>query len=151
MTDYKKPFSSGPLLNTGFHFNVGNWPGHVETAGVRNGTCSWILSSKDLTERGSAEGIFLSIVHWYPPRMQCTYLIQGYPNQIVRVYFPRYISWCYSLPRYSTRVCSKFIKYCSYVEICFIHRIQIDESYNNKSVDYRYLSPYFTMRRSGIK
>lgn len=24
---------AGPLLNTGFHFNVGNWPGHVETAG----------------------------------------------------------------------------------------------------------------------
>lgn len=79
----------GPLLNTGFHFNVGNWPGHVETAGVRNGSCDWILSSKDLNNRGSTEGIFLSIVHWYPPNMRCTYLIQGSANQIVRVYFPR--------------------------------------------------------------
>lgn len=25
---------AGPLLNTGFHFNVGNWPGHVETSGI---------------------------------------------------------------------------------------------------------------------
>lgn len=82
-------FISGPLLNTGFHFNVGNWPGHVETVGVRIGTCDWILSSKDLNDRGSSEGIFLSIVHWYPPHMKCTYHIRGFPNQIVRVYFPR--------------------------------------------------------------
>lgn len=40
---------------------VGNWPGHVETAEVRNGTCNQILSSKDLNDRGSIEGIFLYI------------------------------------------------------------------------------------------
>ena len=58
---------AGPLLNTGFHFNVGNWPGHVETAGSRNGTCDWVLTSEDLADSGDSEGIFLSVAHWYPP------------------------------------------------------------------------------------
>lgn len=80
---------TGPLLNTGFHFNVGNWPGHVETAGSRNGTCDWLLTSQSLQRSGDTEGIFLSVAHWYPPHTSCTYLMQGLPNQIVRLYFPR--------------------------------------------------------------
>ncbi|XP_034238683.1 uncharacterized protein LOC117643728 [Thrips palmi] len=81
---------AGPLLNTGFHFNVGNWPGHVEPVGERTGTCSWRLSSKTLSKAGDSEGIFLSVAHWYPPHTSCTYLIQGEPNQIVRLYFPSF-------------------------------------------------------------
>lgn len=83
------PGRPGPLLNTGFHFNVGNWPGHVEPRGERLGPCSWRLTSRNLASTGDSEGIFLSIAHWYPPQTSCTYLIQGEPNQIVRMYFPR--------------------------------------------------------------
>lgn len=79
----------GPLLNTGFHFNVGNWPGHVDTAGSRNGTCDWLLSSDSLRASGDSEGIFLSVAHWYPPHTSCTYLMQGEEGEIVRLYFPR--------------------------------------------------------------
>ena len=82
----------GPLLNTGFHFNVGNWPGHVDTAGSRNGTCDWLLSSESLRASGDSEGIFLSVAHWYPPHTSCTYLMQGDEGEIVRLYFPRYVS-----------------------------------------------------------
>ena len=85
-------YASGPLLNTGFHFNVGNWPGHVETAGSRNSTCDWLLTYEDLAMSGDSEGIFLSVAHWYPPHTSCTYLIQGAQDQIVRLYFPRYVS-----------------------------------------------------------
>uniref|UniRef100_A0A1B6CMX3 CUB domain-containing protein n=1 Tax=Clastoptera arizonana TaxID=38151 RepID=A0A1B6CMX3_9HEMI len=81
---------AGPLLNTGFHFNVGNWPGHVETAGSRKGTCDWLLTSDHLISSGVSEGIFLSVAHWYPPHTSCTYLIQGKPDQIVRLYFPSF-------------------------------------------------------------
>lgn len=81
---------AGPLLNTGFHFNVGNWPGHVETAGSRNSTCDWLLTYEDLAASGDSEGIFLSVAHWYPPHTSCTYLIQGQPDQIVRLYFPSF-------------------------------------------------------------
>ncbi|KAL1130809.1 hypothetical protein AAG570_012050 [Ranatra chinensis] len=81
---------AGPLLNTGFHFNVGNWPGHVETAGSRNSTCDWLLTSDDLATNGDTEGIFLSVAHWYPPHTSCTYLIQGAQDQIVRLYFPSF-------------------------------------------------------------
>ncbi|BET00543.1 CUB domain [Nesidiocoris tenuis] len=81
---------AGPLLNTGFHFNVGNWPGHVETAGSRNSTCDWLLTAEDLEKSGDSEGIFLSVAHWYPPHTSCTYLIQGKPNQVVRLYFPSF-------------------------------------------------------------
>ncbi|KAF4521706.1 hypothetical protein B566_EDAN013004 [Ephemera danica] len=81
---------AGPLLNTGFHFNVGNWPGHVETAGHRNGTCDWILTSEVLAQAGVSEGIFLSIAHWYPPHTSCTYLIKGRPGEVVRLYFPSF-------------------------------------------------------------
>lgn len=80
---------AGPLLNTGFHFNVGNWPGHVETAGSRNGTCDWVLTSEDLATSGDSEGIFLSVAHWYPPHTSCTYLMQGQKDEVVRLYFPR--------------------------------------------------------------
>ncbi|KAK6623803.1 hypothetical protein RUM44_010659 [Polyplax serrata] len=80
---------AGPLLNTGFHFNVGNWPGHVETAGYKNGTCNWILTSEALSLSRDSEGIFLSVAHWYPPHTSCTYLMLGQKNQIVRLYFPR--------------------------------------------------------------
>lgn len=80
---------SGPLLNTGFHFNVGNWPGHVDPVGERSGACDWRLSSKALNKSGDSEGIFLSVAHWYPPHTSCTYLIQGDVNEIVRLYFPR--------------------------------------------------------------
>ncbi|XP_050422167.1 uncharacterized protein LOC126834351 [Adelges cooleyi] len=82
--------SAGPLLNTGFHFNVGNMPGHVQTAGKRNGSCDWILSSENLTGGHHTEGIFMSIAHWYPPHTSCTYHILGLPNQVVRVYFPSF-------------------------------------------------------------
>ncbi|XP_059477115.1 uncharacterized protein LOC132197683 isoform X1 [Neocloeon triangulifer] len=81
---------AGPLLNTGFHFNVGNWPGHVETAGVRNGTCNWIMTSEQLAASGDSEGIFLSVAHWYPPHTSCTYLIKGKPGEVVRLYFPSF-------------------------------------------------------------
>ncbi|XP_014248043.1 uncharacterized protein LOC106665815 isoform X2 [Cimex lectularius] len=81
---------AGPLLNTGFHFNVGNWPGHVETAGSRNSTCDWLLTTEDLAKSGDSEGIFLSVAHWYPPHTSCTYLIQGQKDQVVRLYFPSF-------------------------------------------------------------
>lgn len=80
---------AGPLLNTGFHFNVGNWPGHVDTAGVKSGACDWLLSSNALKESNASEGIFLSIAHWYPPNTSCSYHIQGNEGEIVRLYFPR--------------------------------------------------------------
>lgn len=79
---------AGPLLNTGFHFNVGNWPGHVETAGVRNGSCDWLLNSESL--HSGNEGIFLSVAHWYPPYTSCTYLLKGRPGEIARLYFPSF-------------------------------------------------------------
>lgn len=82
--------AAGPLLNTGFHFNVGNWPGHVDTAGSRNGTCDWLLTSTALRQSGDSEGIFLSVAHWYPPHTSCTYLMQGRPGEIVRLYFPSF-------------------------------------------------------------
>lgn len=80
---------AGPLLNTGFHFNVGNWPGHVEPAGQRHGVCDWLLSSNALKLTSASEGIFLSVAHWYPPNTSCNYHIQGVENEIVRLYFPR--------------------------------------------------------------
>ncbi|KZC05700.1 Dorsal-ventral patterning tolloid-like protein 1 [Dufourea novaeangliae] len=79
---------AGPLLNTGFHFNVGNWPGHVETAGVRNGSCDWLLNSESLNTGN--EGIFLSVAHWYPPHTSCTYLLKGRVGEIARLYFPSF-------------------------------------------------------------
>lgn len=79
---------AGPLLNTGFHFNVGNWPGHVETAGVKNGSCDWLLNSESL--KNGDEGIFLSVAHWYPPHTSCTYLLKGRPGEIARLYFPSF-------------------------------------------------------------
>lgn len=83
---------AGPLLNTGFHFNVGNWPGHVEPAGVKTGLCDWLLSSNALKQTSASEGIFLSVAHWYPPNTTCNYHIQGVENEIVRLYFPRWVS-----------------------------------------------------------
>lgn len=80
---------AGPLLNTGFHFNVGNWPGHVETAGIKHGICDWLLSSDSLRDSSASEGIFLSIAHWYPPNTSCSYHIKGRLGEIVRLYFPR--------------------------------------------------------------
>ncbi|XP_001946071.2 uncharacterized protein LOC100161930 [Acyrthosiphon pisum] len=82
--------TAGPLLNTGFHFNVGNMPGHMQTAGDKNGTCDWILSSEHLSRDHHTEGIFMSIAHWYPPHTSCTYHLLGLPNQVVRVYFPSF-------------------------------------------------------------
>ncbi|XP_053988279.1 uncharacterized protein LOC128881351 [Hylaeus volcanicus] len=79
---------AGPLLNTGFHFNVGNWPGHMETAGVRNGSCDWLLNSESL--HTGNEGIFLSVAHWYPPHTSCTYLLKGRVGEIARLYFPSF-------------------------------------------------------------
>lgn len=84
--------AAGPLLNTGFHFNVGNWPGHVDTAGTRTGICDWILSSDALRDSNQSEGIFLSIAHWYPPNTTCSYHIQGNEGEVVRLYFPRFVS-----------------------------------------------------------
>lgn len=82
---------AGPLLNTGFHFNVGNWPGHVDTAGSRTGACDWMLSSDALKDSNASEGIFLSIAHWYPPNTTCSYHIQGNEGEVVRLYFPRFV------------------------------------------------------------
>ena len=79
---------AGPLLNTGFHFNVGNWPGHVDTASAKNGSCDWILSSETLPAK--EEGIFLSVAHWYPPHTSCTYLLKGRKGEIARLYFPSF-------------------------------------------------------------
>jgi hypothetical protein len=79
---------AGPLLNTGFHFNVGNWPGHVDTASAKNGSCDWILSSETLQAKD--EGIFLSVAHWYPPYTSCTYLLKGRKGEIARLYFPSF-------------------------------------------------------------
>ncbi|XP_059622323.1 uncharacterized protein LOC132265607 [Phlebotomus argentipes] len=81
---------AGPLLNTGFHFNVGNWPGHVETAGVKSGACDWLLSSDALRATSASEGIFLSVAHWYPPNTSCNYHIQGNEGEVVRLYFPSF-------------------------------------------------------------
>ncbi|KAM7341876.1 uncharacterized protein ACRADG_009505 isoform 1-T5 [Cochliomyia hominivorax] len=81
---------AGPLLNTGFHFNVGNWPGHVETAGIKHGICDWLLSSDSLKDSSASEGIFLSIAHWYPPNTSCSYHIKGRIGEIVRLYFPSF-------------------------------------------------------------
>lgn len=81
---------AGPLLNTGFHFNVGNWPGHVDTAGVKHGACDWLLSSDALKTTSASEGIFLSVSHWYPPNTSCNYHIQGAEGEIVRLYFPSF-------------------------------------------------------------
>ncbi|CAB3253101.1 unnamed protein product [Arctia plantaginis] len=81
---------AGPLLNTGFHFNVGNWPGHVEAPGSKVGTCDWLLTAETLKKSGDSEGIFLSVAHWYPPHTSCTYLMQGFPGQVVRLYFPSF-------------------------------------------------------------
>lgn len=79
---------AGPLLNTGFHFNVGNWPGHVDTASAKNGSCDWILSSEALASKD--EGIFLSVAHWYPAHTSCTYLLKGRKGEIARLYFPSF-------------------------------------------------------------
>ncbi|XP_061712903.1 uncharacterized protein LOC133521832 [Cydia pomonella] len=81
---------AGPLLNTGFHFNVGNWPGHVEAPGSKVGKCDWLLTAESLKKSGDTEGIFLSVAHWYPPHTSCTYLMQGLPGQVVRLYFPSF-------------------------------------------------------------
>ena len=80
--------AAGPLLNTGFHFNVGNWPGHVDTASTKNGSCDWILSSESLQAKD--EGIFLSVAHWYPPGTSCTYLLKGRAGEVARLYFPSF-------------------------------------------------------------
>ncbi|RXG58476.1 hypothetical protein Avbf_16806, partial [Armadillidium vulgare] len=79
---------AGPFLNTGFHFSVGSWPGHMESAGSRNGTCNWVFSSNTV-ERGQ-ESVFLSLAHWYPPGTSCSYLIKGRQDEIVRMYFPSF-------------------------------------------------------------
>ena len=79
---------AGPFLNTGFHFNVGNWPGHVDSAGTKNGTCDWVFTS-DTVELGQ-ESILLSLAHWYKPHTSCSYLIRGRPGEIVRMYFPSF-------------------------------------------------------------
>lgn len=81
--------AAGPLLNNGFHFNVGTWPGHVEPAGEKVGMCDWLLSSAALKQTSASEGIFLSIAHWYPPNTTCNYHIRGVKDEIVRLYFPR--------------------------------------------------------------
>ncbi|XP_076292506.1 uncharacterized protein LOC143214872 [Lasioglossum baleicum] len=79
---------AGPLLNTGFTFNVGNLPGKVETVGVQNGICDWLLNSESLD--AGKEGIFLSVAHWYPPHTSCNYLLKGRPGEIARLYFPSF-------------------------------------------------------------
>ncbi|CAL8141415.1 unnamed protein product [Orchesella dallaii] len=81
---------AGPLLNTGFHFNVAHWPGHVDTSGKKNGTCDWIFTSQALVDSGDKQGLFWSEGHWYPPSTSCTYLILGKPEEIVRLYFPSF-------------------------------------------------------------
>ncbi|XP_055380303.1 uncharacterized protein LOC129611271 isoform X2 [Condylostylus longicornis] len=81
---------AGPLLNNGFHFNVGNWPGQVETAGIKRDICDWSLTSDALRQTSQTEGIFLSIAHWYPPNTICNYHIEGRKDEIIRLYFPSF-------------------------------------------------------------
>jgi len=83
------PFLLRQRIFTGFHFNVGNWPGHVEPAGTKQGPCDWLLSSTALKQTSASEGIFLSVAHWYPANTSCNYHIQGVEGEIVRLYFPR--------------------------------------------------------------
>lgn len=82
---------AGPLSgNTGFHFNVGHWPGHVETSGKSNGSCDWLFTSKALLESGDKQGLFWSVSHWYPPNTRCSYLMLGEKDEIVRLLFPSF-------------------------------------------------------------
>ncbi|KAJ1522918.1 hypothetical protein ONE63_002057 [Megalurothrips usitatus] len=82
---------AGPLLHSGFHFNVGSWPGRNQTAASRlKGPCSWLLTQAALRHAGIQEGVFLSVVHWYPPHTTCTYHIQGSPGHVVRLSFPSF-------------------------------------------------------------
>ncbi|XP_071443297.1 uncharacterized protein [Hetaerina americana] len=83
---------AGPLLGTGFHFNVGSWPGHVDSPGTRKegSRCDWELTAEALEAAGDSEGIFLSVAHWYPPHTSCTYLMRGRPGEVVRLYFPSF-------------------------------------------------------------
>jgi len=69
---------------------VAHWPGHVETAGKKNGTCDWIFTSDALLRSGDKQGLFWSVSHWYPPKTTCTYLMLGKPNEVVRLYFPSF-------------------------------------------------------------
>jgi hypothetical protein len=82
--------AAGPLLNTGFHFNVAHWPGHVDNSGKKNGTCDWTYTSTSLSESGDKQGLFWSVSHWYAPHTTCTYLMVGRPQEIVRLYFPSF-------------------------------------------------------------
>jgi hypothetical protein len=83
--------AAGPLSsNSGFHFNVGHWPGHVDTKGKSNGTCDWTFTSEDLLSSGDKQGLFWSVSHWYPAGTRCSYLMQGTPTEIVRLVFPSF-------------------------------------------------------------
>ena len=67
---------TGPLLNTGFHFNVDSWPGHVgnvfnqqmqqnpndkqlNNRTKANPTCSFVLTSSSLEGSGDSEVSFI--------------------------------------------------------------------------------------------
>lgn len=70
-------FSTGPLLNTGFHFNVDSWPGNVGSVfnqhmvhqpvekstgndSKPNPVCSYILTSTSLESSGDSEVLSIS-------------------------------------------------------------------------------------------
>lgn len=118
---------AGPLLNTGFHFNVGNWPGHVDTVGTRTGACDWMLSSDALKDSNASEGIFLSIAHWYPPNTTCSYHIQGNEGEVVRLYFPRFVQNPYIQKKNRKNITHLFVA-------CNKKTPQGKERYNNRNI-----------------
>lgn len=77
---------AGPLLNTGFHFNVGPNPKWVGPGAAKvNGSCSRVFRSQD--EAMAEDRKFYSLATWYTPNTRCDFVIIGRPNEIVRLYF----------------------------------------------------------------
>ena len=77
----------GAFVGTGFNFRVGHVPGNIPSYD-KDGLCQWVFRSNGL--HGDNEGIFLSLEHWYPPETNCTYLIEGNADELVRLYFPSF-------------------------------------------------------------
>ena len=51
-----------------------------------NGSCHQVLDSKAL---GGRDGSFISLKHWYEPDTNCSYLLRGDANQMVRLHFEK--------------------------------------------------------------
>uniref|UniRef100_T1JCM0 CUB domain-containing protein n=1 Tax=Strigamia maritima TaxID=126957 RepID=T1JCM0_STRMM len=77
---------AGPMLNTGFHFNVGPNPKWVGPGAAKiNGSCSSIFDSRD--DLSEHERRFYSLATWYTPNTNCDFLIRAESEQIIRLYF----------------------------------------------------------------